>query len=96
MSVLRGTSLAVLITVLLSGNAAAACDQSWFSFSQCQPDYPPMIVPSFDPERGPIWTNNGWSYPQAPVVVQATPPYPPAPYGPKPVDGAESSRRPLK
>jgi hypothetical protein len=83
MPALRLSSLAVLITVLLSGPGAAACDESWFSLSRCQPDFPPMIVPSFDPERGPVWTNNGWSHPQVPILVPPMPLYPPAPYGPE-------------
>lgn len=83
MSVLRGASLAVVMAILLSGQSAAACDGSWFSswFSRCEPEYPPMVVPPFDPQRGPAWTNNGWSHPQGPALLPPHAPMPPAPYG---------------
>jgi hypothetical protein len=101
MSVLRGAGRAGLIALLLWGKGAAACEESWFS-PPCRPEFPPMVVPPFDPERGPIWTNNGWSHPQAPVLVPP-PPHPPAAYGPGLADRPEAAprthddgRRPLK
>jgi hypothetical protein len=56
--------------------------------------YPPMHAPPLDPRRGPVWTPNGWSYPQwgevPPVPVPygvpgpwipGVPPVPPPIYG---------------
>ena len=52
--------LAIALLVLaLSGEEAGAGGRWWFD-----KDYPPMHAPSYHPRRGPIWTPNGWSYPQ--------------------------------
>ena len=49
-------------------------------------EYAPMRVPLQDPRPGPVWTSNGWVYPDPQIyaAAQVPPPYPlpPAPSGP--------------
>ena len=50
--------------LLFCGEGASACTIPWF----CEPEpttYAPMRAPPQDPRFGPVWTSNGWSYPDA-------------------------------
>jgi hypothetical protein len=61
-------------------------------------EYAPMRVPLQDPRPGPVWTSNGWVYPdpQLYAAAQVPPPY----ALPMPPDARESGKfrpeRPLK
>jgi hypothetical protein len=94
MSLLRLGGLAIVLVMLaLPADGASACGLLWW---RCEVVYPPMYVPPYDPRRGPVWTNNGWSYPQvpawaAPVPYAYGPPVAPAQPWPVPDYG-----RPLK
>jgi len=54
--------LAVAVAILaLGGTRASACGLWLFCDSR---DYPPMYAPAQDARVGPVWSSNGWSYPQ--------------------------------
>ena len=76
MHLIARTAIATVAVVALSGDNAAACGTLW----RCKA-YPPIFVPAYDPQRGPVWTSNGWSYPEAPVYFVPLP-YPRGPYRP--------------
>jgi hypothetical protein len=63
--------LAVALAVLaLGGTRASACG-FWF-FCDAR-DYPPMYAPAQDGRVGPVWSSNGWSYPQHYGYVERLP-----------------------
>jgi hypothetical protein len=65
---------------VLCGGRASAC-VLWF----CEPEvYEPMRAPAQDPRLGPVWTSNGWSYPDTQLHADAQSAWP---------YGAPSARR---
>jgi hypothetical protein len=67
----------------------------WFCEPAAPVVYAPMRVPVQDPRVGPVWTSNGWSYPQAAPDDEDVPPVwaREGPAEPRSVPGPE---RPLK
>jgi hypothetical protein len=63
--------------LLLCWEAASACTLPlplpWFCESKAETVYAPMRAPAQDPRVGPVWTPNGWSYPE-PVPDADAPP----------------------
>ena len=50
--------------LVLGGEGASACMIPWFC--KTEPTiYAPMRAPPQDQRLGPVWTSNGWSYPDA-------------------------------
>ncbi len=56
---------------LLGSEGASACGIPWFC--QAEPVYAPMRVPLQDPRPGPVWTSNGWVYPDLRVYAEIPP-----------------------
>jgi hypothetical protein len=63
--------------LLLCCEGASACPLplplSWFCQSKTERVYAPMRTPAQDPRVGPVWTPNGWSYPEAAPDEDAPP-----------------------
>ena len=83
-------------------DAASACGWGltlpWICETAAPIEYAPMRVPLQDPRPGPVWTSNGWVYPdpQFYAAAQAAPLYP-LPMAPIPPEtGKFRSERPLK
>jgi hypothetical protein len=65
-----------MIAILAIGaGAASACGIPLI----CHPDpvYAPMRIPLQDPRPGPVWTSNGWVYPDMRAYAEAPPIWPP-------------------
>jgi hypothetical protein len=74
---------------VLCGGRASAC-VLWF----CEPEvYEPMRAPAQDPRLAPVWTSNGWSYPD--VRLHAGVPFGPPPGTPRERRGMETGDPPL-
>jgi hypothetical protein len=50
--------------LVLCCESASAC-VLWFCDYETKPIYAPMRAPPQDQRFGPVWTSNGWSYPDA-------------------------------
>jgi hypothetical protein len=80
------------LLALYDSAAASVCviPIPWFCQTETPTEYAPMRAPFQDPRFGPVWTPNGWSYPEAAPDADAPPVWAhEAPAEPRPGPGPE-------